>query len=278
MAEIKSIVTPYSSEEMRQIGIYAICNKWTGKMYIGSAASKFGFKGRLWFHLNDLNKNNHHSIKLQNSFNKYPSGYFEYKILEVCDKEHCLEREQYYLNNLLYANKNSDEFKVLGYNVSRITRNPGGKKGNGKVYQISKNNLTVVDIFNHANEAKEKTRIVNIVNCLKGRRTSAGGFYWCYVDKLEEFIPRKNNYKGVYSEEHRQNIRIINSKRLLGTTKNSKFPVLQFDVNGNFIKEWNKSIIQIGKELKISGSGIGNCVNNRNHTSGGFVWKYKIEN
>ena len=53
-------------------------------------------------------------------------------------------------------------------------------------------------------------------------------------------------------------------------------PILQYDLQGNFIKEWESGTIA-GNELGINKSTIaGNARNNGiNKSAGGFIWKYK---
>ena len=50
--------------------------------------------------------------------------------------------------------------------------------------------------------------------------------------------------------------------------------VLQFDKNGNFIKEWI-STQEIGRILKLHQSNIWKCCHGERKTCGGFSWKYK---
>lgn len=52
--------------------------------------------------------------------------------------------------------------------------------------------------------------------------------------------------------------------------------ILQYNLNGKFIKEWN-SISQASKELNISKSDICQCCkkSKRHLTAGGFKWEYK---
>lgn len=50
--------------------------------------------------------------------------------------------------------------------------------------------------------------------------------------------------------------------------------ILQFDIEGNFIKEW-KNITSAAKALSISVSGITTCAKGRQKTAAGFKWKYK---
>lgn len=47
----------------------------------------------------------------------------------------------------------------------------------------------------------------------------------------------------------------------------------QYDLNGIFIKTWN-SMGEIERKLKINHSMISECCNNKQKTSGGYIWKY----
>lgn len=55
---------------------------------------------------------------------KYGENSFEYDILEICEKDQCLIREQYYLNTILFAQDYIDgifdKFKELGYNINLL--------------------------------------------------------------------------------------------------------------------------------------------------------------
>jgi group I intron endonuclease len=59
--------------------IYAIKCLSSTKTYVGSTTN---FQNRKSRHLNDLNKGNHHSKKLQRSWNKYGINNFIFIILE----------------------------------------------------------------------------------------------------------------------------------------------------------------------------------------------------
>lgn len=51
-------------------------------------------------------------------------------------------------------------------------------------------------------------------------------------------------------------------------------PVLQFDLLGNFIREW-PSMIKVYEELGISRGNISSCCSGKLKTVGGFVWRFK---
>lgn len=78
-------------------GIYKILNKHNGKFYIGSA---FDLDKRWTEHKYHLNRLTHKNSYLQNAWNKYGSVSFEFIIIEICDKENLIIREQYWIDNL----------------------------------------------------------------------------------------------------------------------------------------------------------------------------------
>jgi hypothetical protein len=56
--------------------------------------------------------------------------------------------------------------------------------------------------------------------------------------------------------------------------KNIKKPILQYDLKGNFIKEWF-SIREASIFLKINESSISQQLGGKQKTSGGYIWKFK---
>ena len=85
---------------------------------------------------------------------------------------------------------------------------------------------------------------------------------------------KKQHYKGyiwIYKEDENsleERIQYINM---------SKRTILQFDLEGNFIKEWNCSISKLAKELDDNTYiNIPNCCNGNQATLGGYKWRYSI--
>lgn len=101
----------------RMSGIYAIKHE-SGKLYIGSASN---FHARWMIHRCYLNKGNHHNRHLQFAWNKYGSAAFEFVVLEYCDENVLLEREQAYFDALKPFGKN-------GYNVCQVAGSCYGVK------------------------------------------------------------------------------------------------------------------------------------------------------
>lgn len=86
--------------------VYKIYNLVDNKFYIGSTID---FNGRKKTHFGLLKKNIHSNEFLQNSFNKYSEENFLMEIIEVCQPEERVIREQYYIDNL-----------VPHYNISKL--------------------------------------------------------------------------------------------------------------------------------------------------------------
>ena len=78
-------------------GIYQIQSKRNGKIYIGSAVN---LKERKCLHFWDLKNKKHTNGRLQNHYNKYGKVDLQFFILEFCEKERLIEREQFYINAL----------------------------------------------------------------------------------------------------------------------------------------------------------------------------------
>lgn len=76
--------------------------------------------------------------------------------------------------------------------------------------------------------------------------------------------------KQKMSESHKKNPPIwLKSK---GSDNGRAFPVYQFDLQNNFIKEWacaKDAIIQ----LNLNKTAISDCLKKRQKTAGGFIWK-----
>ncbi len=115
-------------------GIYKITNTINNKYYIGSAIN---FKRRCIQHKSKLKTKTHHSIKLQNAYNKYGDDVFIYEIIEECEKEILIKQEQYYIDTLKpYYNINKIAGSSLGRKTSDETKEKLRKINIGKTLSI----------------------------------------------------------------------------------------------------------------------------------------------
>jgi len=96
-------------------GVYCIKNLKNNKIYIGSSID---IVDRWRQHKREFRKNIHSNKYLQYSWNKHGNSSFEFSIIEECNENETLEREQYYLD--LYESYNRNK----GYNISKSSSAP----------------------------------------------------------------------------------------------------------------------------------------------------------
>lgn len=67
------------------------------------------------------------------------------------------------------------------------------------------------------------------------------------------------------------------NKKRIGEKNHRSKAIIQYDLLGNTIKEWNCSN-EVKRELGINQSNIIACCRNKRNTAGGFKWRYKEDN
>jgi group I intron endonuclease len=107
---------------MKVTGIYQIKSiVHPERIYVGSAINI----NRRWNqHLRDLKNFRHHSLKLQNHYNKYGVNDLIFILIEECTKENLIIREQFYLN---ITNTYFNICKTAGNCLGRIPWNKNSK-------------------------------------------------------------------------------------------------------------------------------------------------------
>lgn len=78
-------------------GIYQIICITTGKFYVGSASC---LRRRRNDHLRALRDGNHPNIHLQRTWNKYGETSFKFQVIELCNSDTLVEREQHFIDTL----------------------------------------------------------------------------------------------------------------------------------------------------------------------------------
>lgn len=202
-------------------GIYCIFNMRNGKLYIGSAVN---LRKRAGSHIHYLMKNKHCNKHLQNAWNKDGIISFLFIVMEYCETDKLIGREQYYFSlfdfdKQLYnlaptagsqlGRKCSDESrkkisegnkgKIISEEirkkmsnsakskvVSKETRLKMAKAMSKPVSQIDKKTGEILATFNSTKEVERTLGISNnhISEACNGRYKTAYGYKWQYV-KIE---------------------------------------------------------------------------------------------
>lgn len=81
---------------------------------------------------------------------------------------------------------------------------------------------------------------------------------------------------GFKSEETKRKIGEGNKGKIMTEKHKKKLNViiLQYDLDGNFIKEWSSNK-EANKTLNIGAGDISSCCTGNQSTAGGYIWKYK---
>lgn len=130
--------------------IYKITNSINKRIYIGSAVN---FRLRKNRHITSLNKNKHCNNKLQRFVNKYGIDKLSFSILEECEKQKLLEREQFYMDSLECVKK--------GFNILPIAGswlNKKHTKASIKKQSLAKKGKATTTGIKHSEQTKDKIR------------------------------------------------------------------------------------------------------------------------
>jgi group I intron endonuclease len=233
------------------IGIYKIINP-KGRVYIGQAVD---IKRRKQVY-EGLYPSLKGQPKIYNSLKKYGWDNHIFEIIEYCSIEELNKQEVYWKQ--FYLNQFEGNWKkVLFCNLYDSGGGPKSELTKQKISEAKKGTkgypkgVKRPSDFGESLKSEERNKKIGEGN--KGKKKPQTGI------KLKG-IPK--------TEQHKQNI----SKSSKGKTRNNKH-ILQYDLEGNFIKEW----ISIKEAKKYLGSGdIGGCLLGKQKQAGGFIWKYKI--
>lgn len=218
------------------IGIYKITSP-SGKVYIGQSTN-IEKRWRTYKRLQCKNQ-----TLLYRSLNKYGPEEHIFEILEICETNVLIERENYY----------KDLYKV--FQIPSLCCRYDGK--GGKDSEETRLRKQVPKNLNQ-HQKIEKNQKIQKANIGKKRTQEQ-------KDKLKK--PR--------TEEHKSNIReALIGREIKWEVGRPKRIINQYDLKGNFIQEW-PTIASASKYYNLNSANIvANC-NGRYKTAGGFIWKYK---
>ena len=116
------------------------------------------------------------------------------------------------------------------------------------------------------------------------RKNGERKFYYIHRLVAEAYLPNPENLPQInHKDENKtnnclQNLEWCDNKynHNYGTineriSNSKKIPILQYSLNGEFIREW-PSATDVGREVN---KGISQCLRGKSKSSYGFIWKYK---
>lgn len=196
-----------------------------------------------------------------------------------------------------------NQFKAWGFEVVNNNEGGGGpSKWSDELLNSEENQLRKEKIKNNKERAEKISKATKGVPLTEERKEKLRGPRphlvgkkkkgWSDEAKAKQSIVLKGReapwIKGKkLTEEQKQNLSekmkgkpgpMLGKKRpdLKGKPSLNSKPVLQYDLEGNFIKEWN-SATEAAHSINIKHSVcISRCCQGKNKTAHGYKWKFKI--
>ena len=221
------------------IGIYKITNP-NGKVYIGQSKD---IDKRFSKYKNGICKSQY---ALFASLIKYGWVNHTFETIETCDVSELNNKERHYQE--LYDVLSGDGLNCV------LVNSDGSKLVFSEESMVKMSNIAKERIVSAARRQHQK-------NIMTGRK---------YTDDHKAKIGKANKgkihwwNKGVPQSE----------KQKKAVSEKLKIPILQFDLDGSFIKEWD-STKSASIFYNVSTSCICACINGKSKTSIGFVWSKK---
>lgn len=215
-------------------GIYKIENKTTGDIYIGSSKT---INSRFASHLSLLRNNKHQNNYLQNSWNKYGEENFVMTIVELCDEELLVEKEQYYIDILNPSfNITKEVVRNIPSEESRLKHSITKKKmfeegiipkfNTKEIYQYNLDGNFVKKFDSIADACKElQCHPSGINRCARGIYEQQVGFQWKYTYCGEKISETHNKRKKQHT---------LNLYRFVNIHTNEEFLMNIFDIEKTF--------------------------------------------
>jgi group I intron endonuclease len=252
-------------------GIYNIVNLVNGKRYVGYTENLRHRKSQHKSSAKRLDINNYHLLA---AYKKYGIENFKFEILEECEPESLVVREDYWTTKL------GSHLRTHGYNIK-----PTGTKSAHAIESRIKMSLK------NKGRIKSEAERRNISKALKGRKLTK--------EWIEKMVSSRKGYKHsedakskiskgnsgkIRTEECRRSISIRQKggkhseehKRKISENSASSKPVIQYSLNNEIITQYN-SMAAAKRALGKTSLRIKDCCLGENGVkqSGGFIWKFK---
>lgn len=236
---------------MAKIGyIYKITNP-SGRIYIGKTTR---LANRISCYKNN---NSSKQIIISRSISKYGWDKHIFEVLAIVPADQLNKLEQKYIqeyNSFHYENEN-------GMNLTK-----GGEGTFGRIpttEQREKLSRSLQGRY-HSDETKQLMKSIKI-----GKPSNFTSH--SHTDESRQKISLANKGRIVKQQSIKNT---LNTK--LNKLLNKHESILQIDpISNTIIKEWKLLPTDIAKKLNIDVTSIRKCLNNKNKTSLGYIWRYK---
>jgi len=245
------------------IGIYKITSP-SGKIYIGQSTN-IPEREKHYKRITPV-KN---QIKIFNSLNKHGWDKHMFEIIEECSIDKLDERETYWKQHYLDQH-NGDWNKMLFLGIY--------DSGGGPKEQHTKDKMSL-------NIKKAKQLMTDERRQEIGNNISQGHSNMTEEEKQNWGLKISESHNNMTNEE-KQNWGLKIKEKKIGhdcykdperakkIAEKTSRPILQYDLDGNFIKEW-KSLSEAAKNTNSNIGSISRVVNGTLKKAGGFIWKFK---
>lgn len=268
--------------------IYKITNRVSGKIYIGKT-EQHNVESRWKRHKYMFGKTKGGCPALRDAVKKYGIDSFTFEILIICFDEDCDRWEKEYIKkyNCIVPN---------GYNI--LEGGQGGAGFRGKTHCAETVERIQASMQKWYNDPEYIERLRERVRCQMasvdrkehGKKVVESEKY--KKAKEEGRIGGRAHKDGKLSDETKDKIRssvlkyfeekgegnkcdIEKHREVMAKAKGRK--VDQYDKEGNYIQTY-VSIAEASRKTSVSKAGISFALKGKNKTSGGYVWKYHIDN
>jgi len=224
----------------KKIGIYRIFSSVNNKSYIGSSSNLYS---RINKHINDLNKNEHHSIYLQRHYNKHGNEDLNIEIVCFCEITDLFKLE---LDNIIKYNSFNNGFNCLeipGYSIG---------------YKFTKEQLKNLKSIQKINAIKYRDSLLKRLE--KARLSLINN-----PIKIDWWVGRKH--------KNSSKIKMSISAKNRGPLNEKK--VTQRDINNNFIETY-KSAKEAERITGIKATNIGKCCLGERKSAGKYKWSFTL--
>lgn len=254
------IENPKIPEKQYILGtIYLFINKTNNKVYVGQTYNSYLCR---W----TAHRNAQDTFYFHTAIRKYTWDNFDKYVLEQTESylntednikivnNWLNEREKYYIQ---LFNSNNEKY---GYNLTLGGKdsypnfnqiNNSSNKYSGKKVEQYDLEGNLVKIWDSVKEIYTTTEFKNdgISDCSKGLRDSYKGYKWKIINTKKDI-----KYNPITTAK----------------------PILQYDINGNFIKRFDSGE-SVKRELGIDAHLVRGCCNKVYNTSKGFIWIFQQE-